>query len=1119
MDNRNLKAKILDRQNIYTAIYSMESYVFDKGLLDSTLPVYANTEPSMREIIADNDLELYYRLADKHNIPFIEKVIDVCEKRLDEVLSSPDKLFGVQVYFRLKNYDNRELSFRPLHTARLTEMICMVCLLNVLMFEDNIEKGIRRLSDLAKLIPYNFYGNIPATDVQHLFCRWQNKYKEYSEDVITHCREYQQNHAYLTEVCLDIKNFFPSVSPELLYNYILSKIGISYNDEDFATLKMVVAKLLFFTIDTDNLLDWEDVYYSKKIRMEGAEKYMNCGIPQGLPQSYFFGNICMIEIKRILMKDEYFKGDAYFYVDDSVIYVRSKYSQEDFDSRIQKLNVELSRWCKNLCSQSNDLIEYMASPYIDFQHRVNYCIQFHVGGKSVFTPIDKTDRQYGIIADISAETSMSSRILCSLDELDDSISLSKLEALGAIITSEIDALKEKSEKDGNGKASTRVSSRLKLLRRFKRYFLYRYRILKLRESGGPQENIINSFEERFLVYENLGQWFDLIDEEIFSSEYHMLIEQVTASEAYRIFKKIEGLEKRIIKEATGKEISEHAAGYLYYAKDADAAIKMKSQSRDEYAYLKQWANENYKGKKRTKAQRRLANLHEYIKDQRFDQDAQYVNKDFIAFVRKSSHEYNRKIINAYFSELMSIDPSDDLIFIGTNSRKINYAELRILAYLRNQNRTFNTEDFITYEKRIKTEDVSNKMTIDMGLLSVVSIFIDYVKDPKRVDDLIITHRITKGLWYNGSKFLHSYTLHNEEHAVTLINKSIELTRRIDYFTLKENDYYILFLACYLHDISMVIHPDLYTLSSTKDIGCCNFISDQMQEMRNAIHNYDIDIENDCDARLKEAGNFLVTIFNEVYNYFENRVRSNHAKQSASFILEGEKTLFKYLEPTILSYVAKVSESHGADVCDIYGLRSNAKSDTVSLKYLMLLIRLADLQDVANDRVNYYLLRQNMKNLSQISRFHWISHLVTDTIRLETNYDIIERIEGDSQIERPIVETINLNMYLNFRQHTAINNKNKCQGCQYTPHDDHIQIEIKGVDKPPHICSGQCSVICYWMMKKHEYLVQELIALNDYLNIVNNSLIQSKVNLNIYFQNEMNLDPDMFAHVQEYLGVE
>ena len=222
----------------------------------------------------------------------------------------------------------------------------------------------------------------------------------------------------------------------------------------------------------------------------------------------------------------------------------------------------------------------------------------------------------------------------------------------------------------------------------------------------------------------------------------------------------------------------------------------------------------------------------------------------------------------------------------------------------------------------------------------------------------------------------------------------------------------------------------------------------------------------------------------------------------------------------MSYVAKVSESHGADVCDIYGLRSNAKSDTVSLKYLMLLIRLADLQDVANDRVNYYLLRQNMKNLSQTSRFHWISHLVTDTIRLETNYDIIERNEGDSQIiERPIVETINLNMYLNFRQHTAINNKNKCQGCQYTPHDDHIQIEIKGVDKPPHICSGQCSVICYWMMKKHEYLVQELIALNDYLNIVNNSLIQSKVNLNIYFQNEMNLDPDMFAHVQEYLGVE
>ena len=99
-------------------------------------------------------------------------------------------------------------------------------------------------------------------------------------------------------------------------------------------------------------------------------------------------------------------------------------------------------------------------------------------------------------------------------------------------------------------------------------------------------------------------------------------------------------------------------------------------------------------------------------------------------------------------------------------------------------------------------------------------------------------------------------------------------------------------------------------------------------------------------------------------------------------MEQEKSLFKYLEPTLLSVVARVSKSHGADVHEIYGPKSTAKDDVVSLKYLMLLIRLADLQDVANDRVNYYLLRQNIKNLSLTSRYHWISHLITDKIELE-----------------------------------------------------------------------------------------------------------------------------------------
>ena len=149
--------------------------------------------------------------------------------------------------------------------------------------------------------------------------------------------------------------------------------------------------------------------------------------------------------------------------------------------------------------------------------------------------------------------------------------------------------------------------------------------------------------------------------------------------------------------------------------------------------------------------------------------------------------------------------------------------------------------------------------------------------------------------------------------------------------LKDIDFYILFLASYLHDISMVIHPDLGRLSSENGKNMV-LISDLMEQMRNEIKKFDtIDFKDEKNSRFKDAGKFLITIFNEEYGYFEALVRDNHAKDSAKFIRDRSNTLLNYLEPTLLSYVAKVSESHGYDVIDVYGLKSRAKDDTISFK--------------------------------------------------------------------------------------------------------------------------------------------------------------------------------------------
>lgn len=1116
--NYTIKDRILNEQNIYSAIFSLESYVFDKGLLDTDMPVTINDEnDNVIEILANNDLELYYALSDKHNVPLIEKVIYLCVERLKKLFANPNDLFTIKVYFKLKSYDNNDLKFRPLHTARLIDLICMVSILIPLMYDDDYKGGKRSLSDLSKLLPHNFYGNVPSTNIQYLFHKWQTKYKEYTDNVIEHCRAYQRNHNYLTEVSLDIKNFFPSISPRLLYNYISDKLSLTYKD-DLCTLKTAIVKLLFFNIEKENIEPWRESYYPKDFKAKDDKTYMNCGIPQGLPQSYFFGNLCMIEIKNILMKEECFEGDAYFYVDDSVIYIQATLKENEFNDRIRKLNEEVIEWCRDSEKHSSDIDEYVPTRYLDFHKGINYEIAFHEEGKSVFTSIDSADTQYGSIGDLAREVSMTSNLTWNLDEIDDHVSLEKLMALDEIISNEIKELKNQEQKD-RGKKNF-VSSRLKILRRFKKFFLYRNRLLKIKDKGGPAYEIIENFKNRQMPVDiSVEEWFEQNDEDIFQSEYRLIIQKASKDGAEELCNDVQNFEKLLLTKAGIDDETKNKS--LFFNKDVRAAVLMKSLTHNSYAYLMRWAKENFCGLKELAYDKQMEKCRNFfVKESEVNifkiMEEGFEAKLFTRFVMIASMEYKRRILNVFYSEIIGVLPSDALTFTKLSSRKLHYTELRIMARLRNRN--FDMEEFETFVNHIDDKDVSNRMIIDLGLLDVLNRFITQVKRPEWVDDLIVTHRLIKGLWYNGSKFLNSYTLHNEEHAVTLINKSLELINRIDYFTLKDVDYYVLFLACYLHDISMVIHPDLGGLSSAKGKNEI-LISELMADMKERAKKFfKIDLDDRKNSRIKEAGTFIVGVFNKVYEYFENEVRLNHAHDSAKFIRERSNTLLSYLEPTLLSFVADVSESHGNDVWDVYGLKSRAKEDTVSLKYLMMLIRLADLMDVANDRINYHLLRQNLMHLSPTSKFHWISHLVTDRMELRTTYEIPKK-EGGELKEKRITETINFDLHLNFQQLTTITNTQKCK-CRKCSLNNHcITIQIYSGGKPYKRCNeNSCTILCLWMIKKHEWLIQELTALNEYLFSVDNLMFKTRINLNIYYRNDLKLDPDMFDSVREYLEI-
>lgn len=153
---------------------------------------------------------------------------------------------------------------------------------------------------------------------------------------------------------------------------------------------------------------------------------------------------------------------------------------------------------------------------------------------------------------------------------------------------------------------------------------------------------------------------------------------------------------------------------------------------------------------------------------------------------------------------------------------------------------------------------------------------------------------------------------------------------------------------------------------------------------------------------------------------------------------------------------------------------------------MILIRLADLMDMSKDRVNYYLLRQNIKNLSNVSQFHWISHLVTDSVTIDAEYSTNNKRLNEQPITECILFRIKLNV--NYKNHHERRGKLCNNWIADFTNNDKITLSIR----QPNIsytCAQNCNITCIWMKEKHFYLYNELVALENYLAIVNNSLFK------------------------------
>ena len=1128
-----LRDLIRSDQNIYNAIYSMESYVFEKGLLSK------------------EDLKTYVRLADKYDFEYINDYIEKCRERIDEIVEDESKLFNVQVYFWIKKWDDEKEKtiFRPIHTASLLDQICMVCMLTPLMYDDT--SGVRKYSELTKLIPHNFYGNIPSTRMECLFEPWRYKYKEYNEQIVERSRQYKETHKYNTEVTLDIKNFFPSISPAFMFDYVCKQLSQVYtSDEDKETLHRVLTKLLFFYIRSDNLSGFMTDYYGESpVKQVSKTDLMNCGIPQGLPQSYFFGNLCMVEIyQAICSLEEFQQGNHLFYVDDSVFYIEHKFANdEEFDKLIERINQKL----KPLGDKK--IKSGLPEACLSFQNKLKYEIKYHDSGKSGYCSIDDTDTSLSTLVGLHKEMSSAGSFYSNVDEIEDIYSSEKLEHLDILATDEIRRIEAKDCAD-------QYATRLKHLKRAKRYFLFRLKLLKMRIECGVKDEHIKKFWSHFGINKDsketrnkcIAKWFETYDEDIFQTEARLMIANMPKCELDDFVTSLNELERQL----AGVDKSD----FLYLQHDFEASVVLRQLQPSPYAALERHL-QFYLGKKTSLADvEKKGFLCKFIglldgimnssdgetaaspagpaaiqpqqngimnSSDRESPKTEIVLPDYVLFVLKNSDEYVRRILNAYFSQITEVRPSDDRSFIKRSARTLSYMELRILARLRN--RQFRYHEFTEAMHKIDAADLDNRMSVDMGLLEVVPRFISLVRNPDWVDSIILTHRVVKGLWVNGSKFLYSYTLHNEEHAVTLIKWCDRLVKAIDYLNIKQQDYHILFLACYLHDISMVIHPDLDFLGG----DCCK----TQTMIRQALDEWSIYKDKDLLEAddYKDIGRLLVKQFNSVFDYFEGMVRDGHAEDSSNRIRQWSETVLKHLDKLLLENVSEVSVSHGYGSAEVYGRKSNARNSVVSLKYMMILMRLADLFDVTNIRINYNLLRQNVQHMNDISTFHWVSHLITDEVLFFPQYKI-ESGEDATQMplsKRKIQEYLNVNLMLNVKYLATV--KSNCGLPCYLSKED-SPLRKKDCLPPRPLPSGyesydyfsysfeagespkpeSCMLLCKWNRLKHDWLIKELKELQQYLNAVNSPMFESHIRLNVCYRDLYSLDGDLLGRTRDYI---
>ena len=1075
-----LRQRLLSENNIFLAIYLLDSWLMD------------------RELLNEADLKRFWYLQDVFNQKYIAKTIAAVQRRITEVLDDEDQFFSATAFFKPKDLKDGQTVFRPLHTAPLIDQIAMVAMLQILVYEINDENDLVP-SELSRMLPSHFYGNRISYDGRQLFKPWKEQYHEYTEKANELLIQYSKTTTYQYEVNLDLKNFFPSVSPRVIFQFMRSKFPMKWNGADTATAETVLRKLLIFKLDPLDPQEWK--WYVNGIETQGmpSDRQYVKGLPQGLPHTYFFANFFML-----LVQEQYkgaFDGEMVFYVDDSVIFTNGSDGRLDdktFEEIINSLNRKLQTVEFTLHQEASSLNFFPENYPFSTD---DFGVTVHSSGqKSTYARLEAAMQNSGEIylRGLSRETSNTAfDIFTAFSDGEVDMLLNRTHAISNMLEMQLKRLPS-NEKENE-------IQRKKLLR-YKKFFSYRETMLKYRSDGSIQKLLDEILEaisfRKDEKDKDLAKFFEKYNDDILAAAiqftFQRLQEQNVAS------KKLVTAVNDLIRHLYGRSkmhsyIGKKYAPYLHNTSERDYAKP--------YGTLQIIMGKHYE-----KSREQLENNKRKIFGQILKQDADWMLtyfglSDLAGWSKCAKNTYQdlvRRVLCSAFSTLFDYDLDDRFIFAKKSRRPMLYSELRTLAALKNH--SFSYEHFCNSYPQFILD--SYNCTADYSLLQVMEIFRSFVSDATRIDQLICIHKYCSDTWKNGSKHLHFYTLHNQDHAVTLIQLAVSWLHAISAFTLKRIDYFILFAACYLHDISMVSLPDYSKLYIDPDAEATRIFTELETTM-----------EKGNTVQSQEA---LLKAYQSIDTYFEQMVRGNHAKDSGREIRKfGE---LDFIEASMREFVARVSEAHGYDAADIYCAKSKGASELVNEKLLKIILRLSDLLDMSRYRISDVILKHNLSKLGSTTRFHWISHLITDGCRISVEYPntMYQAIKPDCKIilkNGCITEKVILTVDVLMSQTTPMFPSNKCNNvAQSKLHTRNGQTEVYlSCEKGCTCKSPQCNFLCRWFVLKNDYLLEELAQLKKYLNSIPNIFFQSDIEIRVRVVANRAIPNDTFDYLRDHVN--